>query len=200
MICVLDYGFGNIKSIANALKQSEISFKILDDLKNLKNFKKIILPGVGSFSPAMSKLKKIGFDDRIKKFVENKDNSLLGICLGMQLLTSFGFENQKEEGLNLISGESRYLKKNNLYTHHVGWNNINLISRNRICKGITHDIDFYFCHSIYVKCEKKYIVAETEFHFKFPSIINNENIYGIQFHPEKSHFNGLKILKNFSKL
>lgn len=200
MIAILNYGFGNIKSISNALKCSEINFKVIENFKEIKKFNKIILPGVGSFSPAIKKLKKMKFDENIKSFVDNKENTLLGICLGMQLLTSFGYENKKEEGLNLIQGESKYLNENRVLSHHVGWNNIKVLYQNDICKNLNKDIDFYFCHSIYVECENKYIVAETEYNKKFPCIINKENIFGIQFHPEKSHFNGLQILKNFSQI
>ena len=198
MIGIIDYGFGNIKSISNALKKIDVVFKLIKSCKELDNFKKIILPGVGSFSPAMDELLRLGFVNEIKEFASDQDNLILGICLGMQLLTSKGFEDEKKEGFNLITGEAQYLNYKNKNIHHVGWNNLKIMKKNKILKDVKEDLDFYFCHSIVVNCKPDYVVSETTFKNTFPSIINKDNIYGIQFHPEKSHIYGLKILKNFS--
>ena len=199
MIAILDYGYGNIKSIFNALKFLELDCKVIYNFKNT-DFKKIILPGVGAFGPAIESIKKKGLDDDIKNFLNDKTNIMLGICLGMQLLANIGNEETANNGLNLIDGETKYLKKNNAITHHVGWNNIQIKKKNKILKDIREDVDFYFCHSVYFDCNKKYVIAESNFNLDFPAVINKDNIFGIQFHPEKSLVNGVQILKNFSSI
>lgn len=199
MIAILDYGYGNIKSIFNAFKFLDIDCKVIKNF-NQVNFKKLILPGVGAFSTAMDVIKKKNFENDIKIFLDDKSNCMLGICLGMQLLATLGREGEVTSGLDLIKGETHYLKKKEEITHHVGWNNIKILKDNKILKNIKENVDFYFCHSIFFNCSKEFIIAESKHNISFPAVINKENIYGIQFHPEKSLSNGLQIFKNFSEI
>lgn len=199
MIAILDYGYGNIKSIFNAFKFLDIDCKVIKNF-NQVNFKKLILPGVGAFSTAMDVIKKNNFENDIKIFLDDKSNCMLGICLGMQLLATLGREGEVTSGLDLIKGETHYLKKKEEITHHVGWNNIKILKDNKILKNIKENVDFYFCHSIFFNCSKEFIIAESKHNISFPAVINKENIYGIQFHPEKSLSNGLQIFKNFSEI
>ena len=199
MIAILDYGYGNIKSIFNAFKFLDIDCKVIKNF-NQVNFKKLILPGVGAFSTAMDVIKKNNFENDIKIFLDDKSNCMLGICLGMQLLATLGREGEVTSGLDLIKGETHYLKKKEEITHHVGWNNIKILKDNKILKNIKENVDFYFCHSIFFNCSNEFIIAESKHNISFPAVINKENIYGIQFHPEKSLSNGLQIFKNFSEI
>jgi imidazole glycerol-phosphate synthase subunit HisH len=199
-VAIINYGIGNIRSLYNSLKKIEIEAEIITDPELIYKFSKVFLPGVGSYKDAIEMIKKIGWDKAIKKFTFNKNKSLFGICVGMQILSTYGYEYGKSEGLNIIEGDVKHLDKQNceLKLPHIGWNNIKIINKNLITENISDDSDFYFVNSYAYKLkDTNRLIATTNYGIEFPSIINKQNIFGTQFHPEKSSKAGIQILKNF---
>ena len=172
--------------------------KISKNLSEIESSSHLILPGVGSYKSCVEKLEKnIGFD-LLKDQVLNKGKPLLGICVGMQVLSTIGNEHSTNKGLNLISGTVDKLEVTNSPTPQVGWNTINIKKKDMLLEGIPDNTDFYFVHSYKFELEStENIIATTNYEKEFSSIINNKNIYGVQFHPEKSQTYGIKLLKNF---
>ena len=174
--------------------------EIIVDPKQLKDYKKIILPGVGHFAKAISKLKQKEFNKYLSDYTSINSNDLFGICLGMQLLGRFSEEGMCE-GLNLLNFEVRKLininNDDNIKIPNIGWRSIKILKKHFIINEIEND-DFYFVHSFGAHTEdENIIVSETDYAEKFISIVGSENIIGVQFHPEKSDKSGLKLLKNF---
>ena len=199
MLGIIDYGCGNIKSLSNALEAIGQKHSIINNHKLLKKFNKIIIPGVGSYSNAVKKLKKKYFFDEIKNFANTKP--ILGICLGMQILSDSGQEEKFTEGLKLISGTVDKIEKKTKISH-VGWNNLNINIKKNLFSDITQNSDFYFVHSFAFKPTNKNVISSSINYNKqtIVSSIESGSVFGVQFHPEKSHKNGLKILNNFCKL
>ena len=199
MIGILDYGMGNIKAFYNLYKENNIKVEIIDDYKDLKkNIKKLILPGVGSFDGAIKLLKKKNLFDEVKNYSINKENKILGICSGMQILGESSEEGE-EQGLNLIEGNNFKLKKG--FLPHMGWNSVQKVIDDKIFDKIEDGQFFYFLHSFYFK-EKNIecAIAKSNYENNFTSVLKNNNIYAVQFHPEKSHKSGIQLLKNFYEL
>jgi len=202
-IHLIDYGFGNLASVKNALEFLNYNCKIIDQNTELDNITHLILPGVGSFEAGIKTLKKQKWDKKIKMLVKNKVK-LLGICLGMQLLFKTGHneKNKKKiEGLKLIDGTCEEFFKNNKYKlplPHVGFNKVNF-KKSKIWNKIENNSYFYFVHSHRVKIinEKKVSIATSKYGENFISYVEKGNIFGSQFHPEKSNKSGLNFLKNF---
>ena len=204
MIGIIDYGLGNIRAISNIYDKLKIKNIIIKNKQDFQKTNNIILPGVGSFDSAINLLVKSEFTDLINIHVKEKKKNILGICVGMQIFSKessegsnfgFGWFDSNVKKINSIKGS-----KNNRLPH-MGWNSVKFSKVNPLIKNIKDNEYFYFCHSYYFNCiNNNDILAETKFIQKFPSIINKDNIYGIQFHPEKSHDNGVKILENFSKI
>ena len=194
---IVDVGTGNIANICSAFKKINISYNLCSKVSDF-NGGKIILPGVGAYADFMDKLKKRSIDN----YIINKSNeniSILGICLGFQVLFSSSTEHKFSEGLNLLKGDLSLIESN-LLIPHVGWNDCE-IKKNDLFTGIDNNSDFYFTHSyILKKYEEKDIIAFTKYGTKFPSAAKKNNIYGVQFHPEKSQDKGLLILKNFYEI
>jgi glutamine amidotransferase len=202
-ICFLDYHSGNVASIANVLTKLEINFTISNKKKDIIDASHYILPGVGSFPSAMEKINKILPIDIIEDQIFIKKKSIMGICVGMQVMCSFGYEFKKTKGLNWFKNEVKKINSENLPLPHIGWNSIKIKKKSKILENIIDYQDFYFVNSYCVEQtekEKNIIVATTNYGNDFLSIIEKENILGVQFHPEKSHKNGIKILRNFFKL
>lgn len=204
MICIIDYGAGNLKSIENAVKfyYPEIRVDIVAEPDKLKNYSKIIFPGVGAFGNAAQKITKLGFDSAILEEAK-KGSFILGICLGMQLLATKSYEYGEHRGLNLIEGEVVHFKDvvNDLSVPHMGWNDVEFVRENKIFHDIKDHSDFYFVHSYYFRCKSESdVLGVTEYGIRFPSAINKDNVYGVQFHPEKSQESGLVLIKNFIEL
>lgn len=202
MIGIIDIDSGNLASLASGLSKINIKYKICKNTLDLINIRKIIIPGVGAFGDFMDKLKKRNFDIFLQK---NKDQfQILGICAGFQILFEESSEHGTQIGLGLIEGKICSFKNDikNLPVPHVGWNGCNYHIKNEILfNSIEDNSDFYFTHSYYLKeCDKRIVLASTDYGLTFPSIVKKENIYGMQFHPEKSQKNGLQILKNFCEL
>ena len=199
-VAIINYGIGNIRSLYNSLKKIEIDAEIINDPELICNFNKVFLPGVGSYKDAIEKIKKIGWEKSIKNFSSNKNNSLFGICVGMQILSSYGYEYGKSQGLNIIEGDVEHMDKQgcSLKLPHIGWNNIKIYNNSLITENISNESNFYFVNSYsYKHLNPDRLIATTDYGIEFPSIINKENIFGTQFHPEKSSKAGIQILKNF---
>lgn len=200
-IVIIDYGVGNVGSILNMLKRIDVNI-IASNLKiEIENADKLILPGVGAFDYGMEMLEKSGFKELVINHALVKKKPILGICLGMQMLGKKSQEGIKD-GLNLIPFESKKFKfDNNLKVPHMGWDISDITIKNDpIFKGIMEEQRYYFVHSYHAVCdEEKYELMSCEYGYKFSSAVKKDNIYGVQFHPEKSHKFGMKLLENFIK-
>ncbi len=201
MIIIVDYEMGNSRSIVNMLNRIGISSEITRDHAKINASQKIILPGVGSFDAAMKNLKKYNLIDILNQKVLSDRTPVLGICLGMQLLTNSSEEGDID-GLGWIQGRSiKFNASKNIKVPHMGWNLVTPKPTSKLCRGITSDSRFYFVHSYYVKVHDKVdSCMQTNYSLLFDSAIEKENIFGVQFHPEKSHKYGMQLLKNFSEI
>ena len=198
---LIDGQSGNIGSIKKAIKdlinEKPYQLKIIQGNFNPNNFDKIILPGQGAYATLISNLKKLKIIRPLKQYLDD-NKSYLGICVGMQILSDEGHEDQITKGLGVISGKIKKFSNKKLIIPHMGWNTISVNKADPIVKKNLNEKDFYFVHSyIYENINKENILGLTTYGKNFPSIINKGNIYGVQFHPEKSHKNGLKLIKNF---
>ena len=204
MIKIIDMGLGNINSISKCIQFLNYEFQIINNPSKLNDDCKIIFPGVGSFNHAMKVLNNDGWTESLKHEVIEKKKLFLGICLGMQLIATKGYENDIEcNGLNFINAEVKDLRKIGckLKVPHTGWNRINKNCQNNILKNLSHSPDFYFNHSCVLVPENKDVVVSSTTHdVEFASIVNYENIYGMQFHPEKSSEAGKLLSQNFLSL
>ena len=199
-VVVIDYNTGNVDSVIKAIKHFGKSVILSNNPKDIINAAKIILPGQGSFHFGMEQLEKFDLIGLIKKRVEIDKVPILGICLGMQLLADVGYENKTTSGLGFIPGEIKKMTTK-LKLPHIGWNEVNYIQSSVLFRELENNKDFYFVHSYYYDClNKENILATSDYDFKFPSIIGKENIFGCQFHPEKSLKSGLKLLNNFLEI
>ena len=203
-ITIVDYGSGNVlsaqKSFIKIAKDNNIKVDVLISKKinDVKNSTHIVLPGQGAFSTCMNGLKKTdGLIDELSEFALIKKKPFLGICVGMQMLAKTSEENGDHKGLGWIDGQIKLLPGNNLKLPHMGWNLV-IPTNTRYNNLISTKNDYYFVHSYYFDCaEKDNILAETKYGTNFASIVGKENIYGVQFHPEKSSSQGLNLLKEF---
>jgi len=204
MITIIDYNMGNIASIQNMLKKIDCETIVTSDADVLKDAEKIILPGVGSFDYGMKNLNDLGIIEVLKEKVIVQHTPLLGICLGMQLLTEDS-EEGKLRGLGFIKSHTKKFSKDMCgemqKIPHMGWNYVYPKENILLFKNSLDDMRFYFVHSYYVECQDECdIIATTEYGNSFTSAIGRDNIYGVQFHPEKSHKYGMNLLKNFVEL
>lgn len=201
-IAVIDYGFGNIKSVLNALAYCGAESRVINSPGNISGYGGAILPGVGSFGPAAEFLKFSGFDKAIHEYA-GSGKMLLGICLGFQLFFTKGYENGVYEGLNLIEGEVKKFEfnGNKIKVPHMGWNKINVTGTDdakKMFSGLSGREDFYFVHSYYAMPDNKEKASSfCVYGAEFCSSVAYKNVWGSQFHPEKSGEKGLKILSNF---
>jgi len=198
---IIDYGMGNLGSLSRALQKFTSDFIVSDDPERILNSSRIILPGVGGFPVGMQNLKDRCLDSAIKKFALEMNKPVLGICLGMQLLATSSAEEGQTNGLNLIEGTVERLSSFGCSYRlpHIGWNSLVDISTNsKILDGIPDQTDVYFVHSFaYRLSNQSHRSSLTNYEIDFPSTISKENIFGTQFHPEKSSKAGMKILNNF---
>lgn len=204
MIAIVDYGLGNIKAFGNIFKKLNIPLLVAKTRDDLKDITKIILPGVGAFDHAMLQFNASGMRDRVEELVIDKKCPLIGICVGMQILAS-GSDEGTEAGLDWIKGRVRKLDASSTKfatrLPHMGWNDVIRVKQSPLMTGFRDSSLFYFLHSYYFDCETaEDVVATSEYGMTFAAIVNHENIYGIQCHPEKSHEYGIGILRNFAEL
>ncbi|MCX6166225.1 MAG: imidazole glycerol phosphate synthase subunit HisH [Ignavibacteriae bacterium] len=204
MIAIIDYGMGNVGSIQNMIKKFTKDVIITSDHEIIKKASKLILPGVGSFDNGMKNLDKLNLIQLLNEKVLEEKIPVLGICLGMQLLT-----NESEEGildgLKWINGKTIRFKfhdnTNSLKVPHMGWNYVKKICDSKLFDNMHYDSRFYFVHSYYVVCENEAdVISKTLYGIEFVSALQKENIFGTQFHPEKSHKYGMQLIKNFVEL
>ena len=202
-IAIININSGNLYSIQKSIKDLRHDSFICNDSNDLKKCDKIILPGVGSFSQTMKYLVKFGFVDVMNELVYKKGLDILEICLGMQLFCKSSNEQNYSEGLSFVEADVLELKNLGceLKLPHIGWNNVQLKKESKIFNGIENNSDFYFVHNFAVKCnDKKIVLATTNYDVEFVSAFQKDNIYGVQFHPEKSSALGLKIIQNFLEI
>lgn len=203
MIVIVDYGLGNLRSILQKFEMLAIEAKVSSELKDIIGAKKLILPGVGHFAEGMRNLNSSGLLPILNDQVLAQKKPILGICLGMQLFTNFS-EEGNVKGLGWISAQTRRFNFSSPNQHlripHVGWNTLET-KRSALFEDIDPDKRYYFTHSYYVTCEDDgQALASTNYGGYFHSAIRRDNIYGTQFHPEKSHHHGLRLIKNFVEL
>lgn len=203
MIGIINYGMGNLASVQNALNYLNLTNKVIIDPQEVSKCDKLIIPGVGAFGLAMEQLKKLRFIKEIKEFALSKKKPVLGICLGMQLLLDTSTEYGCHNGLGIVPGSVEFLgdKVKNLPIPHMGWNSIKKMNPSILLNNIENEDSFYFVHSYYCNItNKRLVTGMVEYGFDFDCIFESENIFGCQFHPEKSQKIGLTLLSNFGKL
>ncbi|MCI5053319.1 MAG: imidazole glycerol phosphate synthase subunit HisH [Pelagibacteraceae bacterium] len=209
-IAIIDYESGNLKSVSKAVELAsnnifnKFDVKIINSANELKNFDKIVLPGQGSFKQCYQSLLSIeGMIGELTSAVLEKQKPILGICVGMQLFSSFGEEDGGSKGFDWIKGKVNKINLTdmNLKLPHMGWNNISINQKSKLFSGIENESHFYFVHSFAFDVEnEQFISATTNYSTEIVSAVEKDNIFGTQFHPEKSQANGIKILENFVKL
>jgi len=204
MIAIIHYGSGNIQAIGNIYHRLNVPFVIAARPEDLEKATKIILPGVGAFDQAIRELEKSGLREALNKHVLHNKKPLLGICVGMQLLANSSEEGVLK-GLGWIDGSvrrfdhARFIQATHL--PHMGWNDVEPGKDNPLFNDVGSGARYYFLHSYYFSCcRREDILATTDYGGTFASAVNSENIYGVQFHPEKSHQAGIQLLKKFSNL
>lgn len=197
-IGIVDIGIGNLGSLRHSVYSQgwdSVSVSSPDDLEQVTH---LILPGVGAFSAAMTRLNAAGLIDPIRQFAKD-GYPILGICLGMQLLADRGSEGGDIPGLGLVMGSVEPIAPQpGLRLPHVGWNEAHQLQRHPVLRSIRDDVDFYFVHGYrFIATDSRTVLAETEYGERFPSIVGKANVIGFQFHPEKSQANGLRLIDNF---
>tara|TARA_Y100000768_G_C23990707_1_gene692521 strand:- start:5638 stop:6249 length:612 start_codon:yes stop_codon:yes gene_type:complete len=199
-VVILDYGSGNVGSLSNILDILNFKYVISNDDIDIESATHFILPGVGAFSTVMEKINSSLNTKLLMKKIKSDYTPILGICVGMQVMADFGYENKKDIGLGLISGEVKKIDTKEVLPH-VGWNNINIINENDILNNIEDCSDFYFVHKycFYPESESSIVTTTDYGETSFASIIADNNILGVQFHPEKSQDFGKLLIKNFIK-
>jgi len=206
-VTIVDYNSGNISSVINSFKEvakNKVNIKVTSDLNKIKSSDKVVLPGQGSFKSCIDALNSIsGLVDTLNEFATNNKKPLLGICVGLQMFADVGYEEIETKGLGWISGKVSKIdnKKGKFKLPHIGWNQIKILKDSRIFKEIENNSHMYFLHSYeFVPEDKGVISATTDYSSNIVCSVEKENIFGTQFHPEKSDQAGLKIIDNFINL
>jgi glutamine amidotransferase len=204
MIAIIDYGLGNVRAFANVYKKLNIPAIIVKQAEDLLNASKVILPGVGAFDHAMQRLEKSGMRQLLDEIVLHRHVPVLGVCVGMQML-AHSSEEGRMPGLGWIDGEVKRLrpssKSASMRVPHMGWNDVRPKKSNGLLSKLDSNARFYFLHSYYFECHRNEdIIAVTDYGGDFTCVVNNGNVYGVQFHPEKSHRWGIQLLENYAYL
>ena len=206
-ITIVDYNSGNISSVVNSFKevaQNKVNIEVTSDLKKIESSDKVVLPGQGSFKSCVDSLKNInGLVESLDKFSLENKKPLLGICVGLQMFADIGYEETETKGLGWIPGKvSKIDNQNGKYKlPHIGWNQINIVKESKIFKNIENNSHMYFVHSYeFIPNDKSVISATTNYSSNIVCSVEKENLFGTQFHPEKSDKAGLKIIENFINL
>ncbi len=206
-VTIVDYNSGNISSVINSFREvakDKVNLAVTSDLNKIKSSDKLVLPGQGSFKSCIDALTKIdGLTDALNEFVMINKKTLLGICVGLQMFADMGYEETETKGLGWISGKvSKIDNQNGKYKlPHIGWNQINIVKDSKIFRNIENNSHMYFVHSYeFIPEDKNMILATTDYSSNIVCSVEKENIFGTQFHPEKSDKAGLKIIDNFINL
>lgn len=204
MIGLINYGSGNINAIANIYNRLNIPHYFVNSISELDKANKLILPGVGDFDETMDLLTKMGMKDSLDKYVLDRKIPIMGVCVGMQILGGSS-EEGKLGGFGWIKGEIKRIDETKIkekpFLPHMGWNSIQIQRKHQILDGLDVEDGFYFLHSYYFDCDNEEdVLCTTEYGYQFPTAVNHGNVFGTQFHPEKSHTNGVQIFKNFANL
>jgi imidazole glycerol-phosphate synthase subunit HisH len=205
VITIIDYGLGNIQAFLNIYKKLHIPVQVAKNENDLEGASKLILPGVGHFDYAMQRFNDSGMREKVEDLVLHNNVPVLGVCVGMQIMANSS-EEGVESGLGWISGTVKNLRSivevgNNLPLPHMGWNSVTPKHKNLFNDIDSGDLEFYFLHSYYFDCtSQENCIASTDYSSNFCCALNNKNIFGVQFHPEKSHHSGVTLLKNFAEL
>ena len=206
-VTIVDYSSGNISSVINSFNevaQNKATIEVTSDLNKIKSSDKIVLPGQGSFKSCVDALNKIsGLNDTLNDFVVANKKPLLGICVGLQMFADVGYEETETKGLGWISGKVSKIDNQNgkFKLPHIGWNQINILKDSKIFKEVENNSHMYFVHSYeFIPTDNKVISATTDYSTKVVCSVEKENLFGTQFHPEKSDKTGLKIINNFINL
>jgi glutamine amidotransferase len=206
-VTIVDYNSGNISSVINSFKEvakDKVNIEVTSNLNKIKSSDKVVLPGQGSFKSCIDALKTInGLVDTLNEFAINNKKPLLGICVGLQMFADIGYEESETKGLGWIAGKvSKINNQEGKYKlPHIGWNEIKVVKSSKIFKGIENKAHMYFVHSYeFIPKDKNVISATTDYSSKIVCSVEKENIFGTQFHPEKSDKMGLKIIDNFINL
>jgi len=204
MIAIIDYGLGNIRAFANIYRNLKIPHVIARKAQDLEGVDRIILPGVGAFDQAMERLNASGMRESLDHMVLRQKKPVIGICVGMQILGRSSSEGLLP-GLGWIDGDVRAMKEDGFHLRgllpHMGWNQMRINQPSPILEGLGDNPEFYFLHSYYFKCDRPAdVFAEVDYGGFFPCVVQAQNVFGVQCHPEKSHHNGVRLLKNFSEL
>ena len=206
-VTIVDYNSGNISSVINSFKEvakNKVNIEVTSDLKKIKSSDKVVLPGQGSFKSCVDALNKInGLTDSLNEFAINNKKPLLGICVGLQMFADIGYEDTETKGLGWISGKVSKIDNQGgkFKLPHIGWNQINIVKDSKIFQNIENNSHMYFVHSYeFVPNEKNVISATIDYSSNIVCSVEKENIFGTQFHPEKSDKTGLKIINNFISL
>ena len=206
-VTIVDYNSGNISSVINSFKevaQNKVNIEVTSDLNKIKSSDKVVLPGQGSFKSCVDALNNIeGLVDTLNEFAINQKKPLLGICVGLQMFADIGYEETETKGLGWIPGKvSKIDNQNGKYKlPHIGWNQINIVKESKIFKNIDNNSHMYFVHSYeFIPSDKNVISATTDYSTNIVCSVEKENLFGTQFHPEKSDKTGLQIIQNFINL
>ena len=206
-VIIVDYNSGNVSSVVNSFEEvakSKVNIEVTSDLSKIKFSDKVVLPGQGSFKSCIDALNNInGLVDTLNEFVIINKKPLLGICVGLQMFADIGYEEIETKGLGWISGKVSKIDNQNgkFKLPHIGWNEINILKHSKIFKNIENNSHMYFVHSYeFVPEDKNVITATTDYSSNIVCSVEEENIFGTQFHPEKSYKIGLKIIENFIKI
>ena len=206
-VTIVDYNSGNISSVINSFNEvakDKVNIEVTSDLNKIKSSDKVVLPGQGSFKSCVNALNNIsGLVETLNEFAINNKKPLLGICVGLQMFADIGYEESETKGLGWISGKVSKIdnKQGKFKLPHIGWNEIDIVKKSQIYKGIENKSHMYFVHSYeFIPEDKNVISATTDYSSKIVCSVEKENLFGAQFHPEKSDKIGLKIIENFIKL
>lgn len=205
MICIIDYGLGNLGSIKNMLRKLGFASEITNDSNKIKLASKIILPGVGSFDTGMNNLNHLGIIQLLNEKALYDKVPILGICLGAQLMCKFSEEGETN-GLgwfnaNVLSFKGRFASDNELTVPNMGWHEVTIEKQNELVNQLPQETRFYFVHSYFMSANNSIdILMKSEYGFKYASALSNDNLFAVQFHPEKSHKYGFQLLKNFATI
>lgn len=204
MITIVDYGLGNILAFANLFRRANVEITVATSADQLARASRIILPGVGAFDHAMARLDASDMRATLERLVEEQRTPLLGVCVGMQML-AHGSDEGTGAGLGMLPGRVRAFKQQPasqmLPLPHMGWNDVAPVAGHPLFRGMEGDARFYFLHSFYFDCEStEHVAARTHYGLDFACAVSAGNVHGVQFHPEKSHHWGERLLKNFAEL